>query len=184
LTVRSTSHYKHIQHYYGLSTDQKPVKTDIGDKFIELDTGNEFLFNGATWEPDETFINIVQKGIATDGTTVPQSYEKDLQGLGIQRVVIATFPNLTLTHTRVEVAHTSTIILPENPNRKYLLITNDSDKNIYLSFNVDAELNKGIPITSNHGSYEMQPWFISTQAINAIHADIDVIKNLLITEGV
>jgi len=184
MTIRSTSHYKHIQHYYGLSTDSKPTKTDIGDKFIELDTGDEFLFNGTTWEPDETSINTVQKGIAIDGTTVEQSYEKDPQGLGVQRTVIAAFPNLTLTHTTIAVSTTSTIVLPANSNRKYLLIVNDSDTNVYVSFGTDAVIGEGIPINSSNCSYEQNPWIISTQAINAIHNVVGETKNLLVTEGV
>ena len=181
MTVRNASHYKHLNTYYALSTDTKPTHTDVGDKLVEIDTGNEFLFNGTTWETDKTAI--IQKGISTDGTTVNNSYEKDPQGLGVQRTVIAAFPNLTLTHTTIQVSTTSTSILPANSNRKYLLIVNNSDTDMYLSFGTDAVLNEGIPVNSSNGNYELQPWFISTQAINCIHNSVGL-KNLLVTEGV
>jgi len=186
MPIISTSRYKHLQHYWGTSLDDQPIHADMGDLFhlfTEDDNIIDYIFNGTTWEFDETFINTKQKGIATDGSTVQQSYEKDPQGLGVQRTVIAAFPNLTLTHTTISVSTTSTIVLPANSNRKYLLIVNDSDTNMYLSFGTNAVVGEGIPISAS-GNYELQPWFISTQAINCIHNVEGVTKNLLVTEGV
>jgi len=186
MTIRSTSHYKHLQHFWGTSLDDQPTHADMGDLFhlfTEDDNIIDYIFNGTTWELDGTSINTIQKGIAIDGTIVEQSYEKDPQGLGVQRTVIAAFPNLILTHTTIQVSTTSTIVLPANSNRKYLLIVNDSDTNMYLSFGTDAVVNEGIPISAS-GNYELQPWFISTQAINVIHGGTIGTKNLLVTEGV
>ena len=37
--------------YYGLSTDEKPETANNGSRFIEMDTGNVFLFDaeGVEW---------------------------------------------------------------------------------------------------------------------------------------
>jgi len=185
MTILSTSRYKHLQHYYSDSLDDLPSISDMGDIFHLFTPDNkmiDYLFNGTTWELDKTIINTQNTGISTDGGTVNNSYEKDPQGLGVQRVVIAAFPNLTLTHSTIQVDTTSTSILPANPNRKYLLIVNISDTDMYLSFDTDAVVSQGIPISSNNGNLELQPWFVSTQAIKAIN-NVGL-KNLLVTEGV
>jgi hypothetical protein len=31
--------------YWGYSTDEKPIDSQIGDRFLELDTNNEYVFN-------------------------------------------------------------------------------------------------------------------------------------------
>ena len=40
-----------VETFYGLSTDDKPTNTANGSKFIEMDTGLEFLYDfaGQTW---------------------------------------------------------------------------------------------------------------------------------------
>ena len=196
MPIRSTSHYKHLQHFWGTSLDDQPTYADMGDLFhlfTEDDNIINYIFNGTTWElyvenidigfDTSNPLSVSQQGIATDGSTVYSSYEKDPQGLGAERVVIAAFPNLTLTHSTIQVSTTSTIVLPANSNRKYLLIVNDSDTNVYISFGTDAVVDEGIPISAS-GNYELQPWFISTQAINVIHGGTIGTKNLLVTEGV
>ena len=35
--------------YQGKSTDSKPTDVDINTLFEELDTGNEYYFDGSTW---------------------------------------------------------------------------------------------------------------------------------------
>jgi len=195
MTMINTSHFKHLQHYRGTSIEDQPTHADMGDIFHLFTEDNniiDYIFNGETWQlytdkvdigfDTSTPLSVTQTGKSTDDSTVQQSYEKDPQGLGVERVVIAAFPNLTLTHTTIQVATTSTIVLPANSNRKYLLIVNDSDTNMYLSFGVDAVLNEGIPVSAS-GNYELQPWFISTQAINCIHGGVGD-KKLLVTEGV
>jgi hypothetical protein len=185
LAVFNTGSNPHRQHFYGDSVNDAPLSAYKGDKFHEQ-TGDHltYIFNGTIWELDESSVNIKEKGISvTDGTQVYQSYEKDLQGYGVKRVTIAAYPSLTLTHTKIEVGTTTTSVLSENLNRKYLLIFNDSDKDIYISFGSDAEIGQGILISAK-GHYEQNPWIISTQAINAIHGDAEVTKNLLVTEGV
>ena len=35
--------------YVGLSTDEKPSEAEVNAKFTELDTGDEFYYNGSEW---------------------------------------------------------------------------------------------------------------------------------------
>ena len=36
--------------YLGLSTDDKPTDAAVNSRFFELDTKEEYYFNGETWE--------------------------------------------------------------------------------------------------------------------------------------
>jgi len=66
MTVRNASHYKHLNNYYGLSTDTKPTHTDTGDTFQELDGEQlKYIFNGTIWE----LYN--EDGIDATGVAVP-----------------------------------------------------------------------------------------------------------------
>lgn len=44
-------HYKGVEEFRGLSTDDKPMNAANGSEFIEMDTGKKFLFSAAdaTW---------------------------------------------------------------------------------------------------------------------------------------
>lgn len=44
-------HYKGVEGFRGLSTDDKPMNAANGSEFIEMDTGKKFLFSAAdaTW---------------------------------------------------------------------------------------------------------------------------------------
>lgn len=35
--------------YYGVSSDEKPSDAPINAKFKELDTGDEYYYNGSEW---------------------------------------------------------------------------------------------------------------------------------------
>lgn len=90
----------------------------------------------------------------------------------------------TPTHTVVTVGATTTQIVAANANRKYLLLINDSDENIYLKLGAAGVINAGIRLNANGGSYEMFAIVgnIYTGAINGICASGS--KKLLVTEGV
>ena len=49
MAVFNAGNRPHRQHFYGNSTDTKPTNTYIGDLFYELDTGIEYIFDGANW---------------------------------------------------------------------------------------------------------------------------------------
>jgi len=43
--------FRDVYTYYGLSTDDKPTELILeGSKFIEVDTGDEFVFLLSVWE--------------------------------------------------------------------------------------------------------------------------------------
>src|SRR3990167_1383373 len=58
-----------------------------------------------------------------------------------------------------------------NGRRQYLLIINDSDTVIYLAFDEDAVVNKGVRLNANGGSYEMSraSGNLTTAAVNSIN---------------
>ena len=87
-----------------------------------------------------------------------------------------------VTHTPIIVLTSTTVVLAANLNRKYLLIENDSDTTIYISYGVAAANNQGVRLNANGGSHEFPAGLIFTGAINAINSSGS--KNLLVTEGV
>ena len=49
MAVHNTGSVAHRQHFYGLSTDDKPTSVYPGDKFYEFDTGIHSIWNGTAW---------------------------------------------------------------------------------------------------------------------------------------
>jgi hypothetical protein len=76
----------------------------------------------------------------------------------------------------------STLVLAANPERRYLILTNDSDSPIYLAIAVAAVLDQGIRLNANGGWYEMlEGQNLHTGAVYAIsNAGA---KNLCYQEG-
>ncbi len=63
---------------------------------------------------------------------------------------------------------TSSIIISANANRKGLIITNLTNTRVYLSFGTNAAIvNRGIML-ANSGSFVMDEYSFSTEAIRAI----------------
>jgi hypothetical protein len=73
-------------------------------------------------------------------------------------------------------------IVAVNPNRRYLLVQNDSDTTVYLSLNGAAVVGSGIRLNANGGSYEVNFTNLYTGAVNAIH-DGAGDKNMCIQES-
>lgn len=73
----------------------------------------------------------------------------------------------------VAVADTATEVRPFTRYRKYLLIANVSDADIYLSIGGTAVVGEGIPLSAGGGSYEMSKdrGNLDMRAISAIHGD-------------
>ncbi len=92
--------------------------------------------------------------------------------------------SITPTFTVVNSSTASGAVLAANTARRYALIVNDSDTNIYLKVGSAAVANQGIRLNANGGSYEMIAGInLMTGAINSIHAGTGN-KVLLVTEGV
>lgn len=61
------------------------------------------------------------------------------------------------TTKSVSVGITSTAVVSADQTRRGLTIVNDSDTTIYLARGIAAELNKGIRLNANGGTYEADP---------------------------
>lgn len=92
--------------------------------------------------------------------------------------------SVTGSETVVNVGTGSTSALGANSSRKYALLINDSDTDIYLSIGGAAVVNAGIRLNALGGAYEMAAAFhnLDTRAITAIHGDVGN-KKLLVLEG-
>lgn len=113
-----------------------------------------------------------------DGKAKALSVVKDDEGNGVLRIVDAA-PYIveisrfsTVRHKLVNVGESSTNLLALNANRKYALIRNISDKNMFLALGATAELNKGIVLFPNE-QYE-----ISAMKGNLYKGDINAICDM------
>ncbi len=79
--------YQHRQWFYGLSTDTKPTdRVNNGDKFIEINTSKEFLFDKdiEDWIEQASVANIGRQKIKTDeGTSDLELPEGETQTITI-----------------------------------------------------------------------------------------------------
>lgn len=110
-----------------------------------------------------------------DGKAKALSVVKDDEGNGVLRIVDAA-PYIveisrfsTVRHESVNVGGSSINLLALNANRKYALIRNFSNKNMFLALGATAELNKGIVLSPNE-QYE-----ISAMKGNLYKGDINAI---------
>lgn len=76
----------------------------------------------------------------------------------------------TFTQGNASVGASTTAIIPANPVAKYRAIVNDGTTPVYLGFGIQAEMNKGVRINANGGSYEcsLQEGNMIRTAINGI----------------
>jgi hypothetical protein len=68
-----------------------------------------------------------------------------------------------------QVTNASTLVIPRNFDRKYCLIQNDSDTVIYLCLGQAAQVNAGIRLNANGGSYEINVVTLFNGDVYAIH---------------
>lgn len=88
---------------------------------------------------------------------------------------------MRVTHATVTVGNTTTAILTANQKRRHLLLQNDSDEIIYVSFGKAAVLNQGIRLAAAGGSFEMTGDDVYGHVINGICTSGS--KKLLVTWG-
>jgi hypothetical protein len=74
----------------------------------------------------------------------------------------------------------SSVVLAANPGRRYATLINDSDEVIYLALYDTAEMNKGIRLNAEGGSYEISFVNAYTGPISAISS---ASANLCMYEG-
>lgn len=83
------------------------------------------------------------------------------------------------TRSQASVGNTTTTIAPQNPNRKYLIITNNSGGACWLSLGQPASFNQGILLTGLGASYEITASNLYRGEIAAIS---EATSQLLVTE--
>lgn len=67
------------------------------------------------------------------------------------------------------VATSTTEVIAANVGRQSLIITNDSDTNVYCAVGIDAVLNQGTRLNANGGVWEIVPPIVYTKEIDCIH---------------
>jgi uncharacterized protein (DUF2345 family) len=89
------------------------------------------------------------------------------------------------SHTTASMSTSTTAVLAANRSRKFVLVVNDSDTDVYLKIGVAAVANQGIRINANGGSFTMSPQHgnLDQRAINGITSSGSS-KTVLVTEGV
>lgn len=90
-------------------------------------------------------------------------------------------PIRKVTQTAFNVTTTSQLILAANDARKFAEFVNDSDQDIYITFESPAIANTGIRISSNGFAYEIDVDNLWLGDVFAIHAGSGN-KKLLIRE--
>ena len=131
------------------------------------------------------------RNVANETETLEATLVKDDAGKGVLRVVDAApfiveiSKYTTPAHTAVNVTSATNVVLAANANRKYALIINNSDEEIFLALGTAAVAARGILLLSKGSSYEISAMQgnLYLGAINGIHAGAGN-KQVLATEGV
>lgn len=125
----------------------------------------------------------IAAAVTYDPSNIPRGYGYRPQSLPVAQGGVAPAPvpqqSSTKGNTRIQVVTQSAkIILPADPNRKFLLIQNaDPAGNIWVAFGIDASVNIGIKIPSGGGGLLLDN-NVPTCAISAIG---DVAANPFVT---
>ncbi len=88
---------------------------------------------------------------------------------------------MKVTHETITVGNTTTQVLAANPKRRHLLLQNDSNEIVYVSFGKAAVLSEGVRLAASGGQFEMFGDLVYGHVINAICASGS--KKLLVTHG-
>lgn len=90
-------------------------------------------------------------------------------------------PLRKINEVAFSVTSTSQLVLAANERRKYCILINDSNQNIYIRMGSTAVANQGILIAANGFAYQVDAINLWLGDIYAIHAGSGS-KNLLIQE--
>lgn len=83
-------------------------------------------------------------------------------------------------HLSKDLIATQEEVVPNNPERRYCLLVNDSDATAYISLGSPAVANQGIRVNANGGSYEINLTNPFSGPIYAISTGVT--KRMMITE--
>ena len=90
--------------------------------------------------------------IESDGTKNALFVQANDDSMGTQKIKNAKESSAS-SNTKVTVALNSTTIIAANSDRRFVVIVNDSDEDVYLNLSGTAVINEGIRINANGGSY-------------------------------
>jgi|TARA_Y100000310_G_scaffold342905_1_gene448170 hypothetical protein len=100
----------------------------------------------------KTMISASGTGIIKDGQGNPFTTTNPLPIVGDIEITQEKESSAN-SNTKVSVGNTSTTIIALNASRRFVLIVNDSDEDIYLNLSGTAVINEGIRINANGGNY-------------------------------
>ena len=116
-----------------------PTEYKSGDAYTQGPFGHVML-----WEDASSVLRSV---------TAAKPLPVDIQDTSIDVQVSQEKESSSNVSDGVSVGATSTTVLAANADRRYAIIVNDSDENIYLKLGSSAEMNKGIRINSAGGTF-------------------------------
>jgi hypothetical protein len=90
-------------------------------------------------------------------------------------VIASTSTNAMLVPTY------STTVLASNYARKYAIVVNVSDTDMWIRLGTGVTVNSGIPVAKNFGSYEIVDENLYVGAITAVCSTIN--KTIVVVEG-
>jgi len=114
--------------------------------------------------------------IESDGTKNALFVQANDDSMGTQKIKNAKESSAS-SNTKVTVGNTPTTVIASNSDRRFVVIVNDSDEDVYLNLSATAVINEGIRINANGGSYIED---IYTGAISGICASGG--KNVTVAE--
>jgi hypothetical protein len=170
----------------GLLADRPNPIAATNTYYFTTDAGSNHYYysDGTVWrlqDPDFTDIDpstdaVVSCGVSPAGAIEPFKVTNE----GYQRIAGTIGPALSFGGEIIE-ADVSQQIIPANTERKFLLVQNTSDKDMYVGIGEDpTEPGKGLLLAKNGGSL-ICDLFIPTQAIN-IYCNTDG-KTFVCLEG-
>jgi hypothetical protein len=142
--------------------------------WFDTDGEQYYYSDGTVWReqnPDFTDIDpstdaVVSCGVTPSGSIAPFKVTPE----GYQRIA-GTIGQATSFGGEITAAGVAQEIVGENMERKYLLVQNTSDKDMYVGIGVDPAAEGGLLLPKNGGSL-ICDLFVPTQAIN-IYCDTD-----------
>jgi hypothetical protein len=151
--------------------------------WFDTDSNHYYYSDGVTWslrDPDLTEIDpstdtVISCGVSPSGAIEPFRVTPE----GYQRIA-GVIGQAASFGGEIIAAGVSQEIVGENPNRKYLLVQNTSNQDMYVGIGVNPVVEGGLLLPKNGGSL-ICDLFIPTQAIN-IYGDTEG-KTYMCLEG-
>jgi hypothetical protein len=164
------------------------VATDLDIRDLTSASDSVEVLQATAADLNATVVGPAADGAAASGNPV-QVAGKDGSG-NIQTIATDTDGAVEITGTSQSYAAptfgtsttSSTQLVAANTSRKYLVLVNDSDEDIYLGVGAAAVVGSGVRLNKNGGSFEVNLLNLTTQAINSIHGGTGS-KNVTIHEA-